>query len=62
MLETREGVPSLVNLKGEVALTDEEKAEVLNEFFALVFTGGQDSILSHVGALHHQTSRWGPGG
>ena len=60
--QAKMGVPSLVNLKGELASTDEEKAEVLNEFFALVFTGGQDSILSHVGALHHQTSRWGPGG
>ena len=27
---------------------DEEKTEVLNEFFASVFTGGQDSSLSHV--------------
>ena len=27
---------------------DEEKTEVLNEFFAWVFTGGQDSSLSHV--------------
>ncbi|MFV1168848.1 hypothetical protein QMK97_29500, partial [Klebsiella pneumoniae] len=27
------GIPSLVNLKGELASTDEEKAEVLNEFF-----------------------------
>ena len=42
------GIPSLVNLKGELASTDKEKAEVLNEFFASVFTGGQDSSLSHV--------------
>ena len=42
------GVPSLVNLKGELVSMDEEKAEVLNEFFASVFTGGQDSSLSHV--------------
>ena len=42
------GIPSLVNLKGELASMDEEKAEVLNEFFASVFTGGQDSSLSHV--------------
>ena len=42
------GVPSLVNLKGELASIDEEKAEVLNEFFASVFIGGQDSSLSHV--------------
>ena len=42
------GVASLVNLKGELVSMDEEKAEVLNELFALVFTGGQDSSLSHV--------------
>ena len=42
------GVPPLVNLKGELASTDEEKAEVLNEFLAQVFIGGQDSSLSHV--------------
>ena len=48
--QAKTGVPSLVNLKGELASTDEEKAEVLNEFFALVFTGGQDSSLSHVPA------------
>src|SRR5699024_1111013 len=41
-------VLSLVNIKGELASADEEKAEVLNELFALVFTGGQDSSLSHV--------------
>jgi len=41
-------VPPLINVKGELALTDEEKAEVLNEFFALVFTGNQDSNISHV--------------
>ena len=46
--QAKTGVPSLVNLKGELASMDEEKAEVLNEFFALVFTGGQDSSLSHV--------------
>ena len=46
--QAKTGVPSLVNLKGELASTDEEKAEVLNEFFASVFTGGQDSSLSHV--------------
>ena len=46
--QAKTGVPSLVNLKGELASMDKEKAEVLNEFFASVFTGGQDSSLSHV--------------
>ena len=46
--QAKTGVPSLVNLKGELASMDEEKAEGLNEFFASVFTGGQDSSLSHV--------------
>ena len=46
--QAKTGAPSLVNLKGELASTDKEKAEVLNEFFASVFTGGQDSSLSHV--------------
>ena len=32
--QAKTGVPSLVNVKGELASTDEEKAEVLNEFFA----------------------------
>jgi len=29
-----------------------EKAEVLNEFIALVFTGSQDSRLSHILEAH----------
>ena len=49
--QAKTGVPSLVNLKGELASTDKEKAEVLNEFFASVFTGGQDSSLSHIPEL-----------
>ena len=46
--QAKTGVPSLVNLKGELASMDEEKAEVLNEFFASVFTGGQDYSLPHI--------------
>ena len=38
----------MVNEKGELATTGMEKAEVLNEFFALIFTGSQDSNISHV--------------
>jgi len=35
--------PLLINEKGELASTDMEKAEVLSEFFASVFTGTQAS-------------------
>ena len=45
--QAKTGVPSLVNLKGELASMDKGKAGVMNEFFASVFTGGQDSSLSH---------------
>ena len=33
--QTKESIPPLVNEKGELATTDTEKAEVLNEFFCL---------------------------
>ena len=48
----KESVPPLVNEKGKLAMTDMEKAEVLNEFIALVFTGSQDSCLSHILEAH----------
>ena len=46
--QVKASVPPLVNVKGKLASMDEEKAEVLNEFFALVFTGSQDSNISHI--------------
>ena len=46
--KTKEIIPPLVNEKGELATTDMEKAEVLSEFFASVFTGSQASHASHV--------------
>ena len=41
--QEEESVPPLINEKGEVASKDMEKAEVLSEFFASVFTGTQAS-------------------
>ena len=41
--QAKESIPPLLNEKGKLAITDMEKAEVLNEFFASVFTGSQDS-------------------
>jgi len=41
-------VSPLINEKGEVAIVDTEKAEILNMFFALVFTGNQASHIFHV--------------
>ena len=46
--QVKASVPPLVNVKGELASTDEEKAEILNEFFALAFPGSQDSSTSHI--------------
>ena len=46
--QAKMSVPPLVNGKGELASMDAERAEVLNEFFASVFAGSQDSNISHV--------------
>ena len=50
-----ESILPLINEKGELATTDMEKAEVLNEFFASVFTGSQDSHIPepHIPAPEH---------
>ena len=39
--QAKESVPPLMKGNGELASSDIEKAEVLNECFASVFTGGQ---------------------
>ena len=43
----KESICPLINEK-ELARADTEKAEVLIEFFASVFTGRQDSHISHI--------------
>lgn len=46
--QAKKSTPPLVNEKGELTMTDMEKGEVLNEFFASLFTGSQDSCISHI--------------
>ena len=41
--KAKESVPLLMEEKGELVMTDMMKAEVLSNFFALVFTSGQAS-------------------
>ena len=50
-MQAKESVPPLVNEKGELAMTGMEKAEVLNHFIS-VFTGSQNSCISHVPEAH----------
>ena len=47
-IQAKVSVPPLVNVKEELASTDEEKSEVLNELFASIFTGSPDSNISDV--------------
>jgi len=46
--QAKVSVPPLVNENGELASTDVEKTEVLNEFFASGFTSSQYSNISHI--------------
>jgi len=46
MRQTKESILSLINEKGELVTADMEKAEVLNMFFASVFTASQTSYIS----------------
>jgi len=41
--QAKESVPPLMKVNGDMASSDIEKAEVLSECFASVFTGGQAS-------------------
>ena len=41
-------IPHTINEKGELASADMEKAEILNKFFIVVFTGSQAFHTSHV--------------
>ena len=50
--QAKESISPLVHDKEELVMTDIEKTEVLNEFFALVFTGSQDSCISHIAEDH----------
>lgn len=49
--QAKESLILLINEKRELAKTDMEKTEVLNEFFASVFVASQVSQTSHVPEL-----------
>ncbi|KAK4820966.1 hypothetical protein QYF61_009211 [Mycteria americana] len=50
--KVKESVPPLMNKNGDLVLTDKEKAEVLNNFFALVFSGDRSPHPSQVNGQH----------
>jgi len=45
-LKVKESVPTLISKTGKLVIMDKEKAEVLNNFFASVFTGNLSSHTS----------------
>ncbi|KAK4807047.1 hypothetical protein QYF61_018388 [Mycteria americana] len=55
--KAKESVPPLMNTTGKLVTMDEEKAEVLNNFFASVFTGNLSSHTSRVDGP--QDGDWG---
>ena len=55
--QDKESVPPLMKGNGELASSDIEKAEVLRECFASVFTGGQASMSARTTSLY--VSVWG---
>ena len=44
--KVKESIPTLMSKTGKLVTTDEEKAEVLHNFFASVFTGNLSSHTS----------------
>jgi len=46
--QAKERIPPLINEEGELATVNIEKAEVLDQFFASVLIGSQNSPISHI--------------
>ena len=53
--QAEDGVSPLINEKGELASSDLEKAEILTEFFALIFMASQASHASRVALVSRQS-------